>query len=166
MAPQEELPTGTEQPTEQPTEEPTEQETEPPVPALLPPGGVPTDELVAEISAAYEQKTGHTWKYRYEEYHHGDDPVQAITNYYGTYGDCAVLYDEGDIIDVRDIMVGEYRFQAGSPLFIDVYRNGEIGTLQEAYDNGWITNEQLREIWVYHYLTRGIVGIQENPPPA
>ena len=149
------------------TTEPDVETTEPgagdnTTPAIVPPGGAPSDDFIEDISEAYQQKTGYAWEYycRTLSTAYG---WRIMTNYYGMYGDCAVLYNVGNMTVQSHLVVEGYDFADGrGDIVIEVYRNGAICDIQEAYDNGWITNEQLRAIWKYHYSLRNGKDI-ENP---
>ena len=143
------------------TTEPDVETTEPgagdnTTPTIVPPGGIPSKELQAEISEAYQKKYGHEWKYWYVEYESYKGNCAADTSYYGIYGDCVVLYQQAMICVLGEIEVGGYLFRDSTPPIIEVYRDGEICNLKEAYNKGWITDEQLRDVWGYHYQTKGI----------
>lgn len=114
------------------------------------PGGVPTKEIRQEISTLMEEKCKYGWSM---------SKVENYTSYYGIYGDCVVvfcnhLHTASDVTHVA-MIVGNYVFQYGQNFEIYVYRSGELVALKHAYQEGWLTDEQLSDIWLYHTKTNG-----------
>lgn len=69
---------------------------------------------------------------------------------YGTFSDCYVWFTGGqlDYIDVKT--VAGYKFIYTSGFTINVEKNGEVYNLQNAYENGLLTKEDIAEIYLIH----------------
>ena len=148
--------TGATEPGEDTTEKPGVGE--PIAPALIPPGGVPSEEFQAELAEAFLQKYGVAWTYRYAE---GD------ATYYGSYRDYTVLFvaeSTGPYIG-HDFYCWRYRFGYHMEYILAVYRGGDFYHLNTAYENGWITDAELKSIWEAQNLTNGRY-VEPDPPPA
>lgn len=111
--------------------------------AWVKPEPLPED-IKQEIDQAFQEKYGYKpWWYT------GGKGVR----YYGTYGDCIVLFDN-DIDNILDWSETEF---IADRVFFDfgafrllVYRNGQFSGLKDAYENGLLSEEQIAEIAVYH----------------
>ncbi|MBQ9131575.1 MAG: M56 family metallopeptidase [Clostridia bacterium] len=130
----------------------------PATPALTPPGGVPSEEFQTELAEAFLQKYGVAWTYRYAE---GD------ATYYGAYRDYAVLFVAESMgpYNGGDFYCGRYRFGYHMEYILAVYRGGDFYHLNTAYENGWITDAELKSIWEAQNLTNGRY-VEPDPPPA
>lgn len=97
-----------------------------------------------EISDAWIDKYGKWYILNWDVY----------TRYYGTYGDSVVFFNNGDIAAsvLSEIRVAESVFKHGSGFSLNVYRDGEIYNLEDAYENGILTKEQIAEIAEYHRI--------------
>lgn len=77
-----------------------------------------------------------------------------IQKYYGTYGDCVVVRIAPlapyfvAVDDVNSRIVAGCRF-TGNYFF--VYRNGELASLKDAYEDGWISFKDVKDIHYYYY---------------
>ena len=73
--------------------------------------------------------------------------------YYGEYSDGAivVMMGSGGYFDVvgRESFAGKV-FNYGDSCRISVVRDGEIKNLTEAYELGWLTGEDVADIWIKH----------------
>ncbi|MCL2139116.1 MAG: hypothetical protein FWH41_06250 [Treponema sp.] len=72
--------------------------------------------------------------------------------YYGSHNGCAtVLLGLGPYAQVREYNIGGVIFYYGSgPGAIQAWKNGQVCELQEAYDLGWLSREDL-ECIAYNY---------------
>ena len=71
--------------------------------------------------------------------------------YYGIINECIVVRGNDGVIDVNScIRVADCTFVNGTSFRIFVYRDGEICELQEAYDEGWLTEEHIQQLEVRH----------------
>lgn len=80
----------------------------------------------------------------------GDDPHRFFNKekynryqYYGKFGDCVVLATENYFYTLSTFTVAGYVFELGGTADLIVYRNGEMMTLNEAYDSGLMTDAQV-----------------------
>ena len=90
-----------------------------------------------EISAAWEEKTGH-------------DLSWGRCVYYGTYRNCVVWFQSGQAQAVTRKTIAGREFIHEVGFGIHVYRNGEFMYLEDAYENGYISKSQVKKIWKYH----------------
>ena len=79
--------------------------------------------------------------------------------YYGTHGDCIVIFEtfetifqEGGNVPVPALNI---RFISPDYARIFVYRNGEFIYIWQAYENGWLTKEQIMSIAEHHTTIAG-----------
>ena len=108
-----------------------------------------SDEKITEIKKAWEanpldncSKDRHyLWDLRSEEY------------YYGTHGDCIVIFDmakDYDLCASGTLRIADVRLNSQYRALVVVYRNGEFMHIIDAYNNGWLTIEQIHSIAEYH----------------
>lgn len=79
--------------------------------------------------------------------------------YYGTYGDCIVLFRRPlctmDV--VSSITIADETFNYPYPFQLFAYRDGEFAELKDAYANGLVTAEDISQIADLHRYIRGEV---------
>ena len=80
---------------------------------------------------------------------------ESTEPYYGTINGCIIL----QAIRVEQLSFGPacieiagYTFKTHQPIGLYAYRNGEASTLQEAYEKGWLTKEQIGKIYEMHQI--------------
>lgn len=70
--------------------------------------------------------------------------------YYGEYDGCHVAFIDGGPYDYRTVLtedvIAGYTFTYNNSHKLDVYRDGEILTLAEAYEAGWLTEEAVAQL--------------------
>ena len=85
-----------------------------------------------------------------EDYRDGGAEGAYITEYYGVYnGNCVPLVISNGIaltMLVEQTIAGETFVFADTSKVIDVWVDGEFFTLEEAYENGYLTAEQIADI--------------------
>lgn len=93
----------------------------------------PSNMLKIEISTAYTEKYGSEFDW--------DCAKPDI----GTINGCTVIVVRGWSADMPmyRLIIADHEFWYSGPLSLFAYRNGEICHLQEAYENGWLTKEQI-----------------------
>ena len=80
-----------------------------------------------------------------------EDPDWTEVKYYGTYSDCSVFFVPGLPVEKDTVIkVGEYGFAYDSPFEIFVHTGSKFITLEKAYKNGFISDDQLRVIAKRH----------------
>ena len=99
---------------------------------------LPSKAVQEEIISAYNQ-----------------DPERYIKafehfQYYGEFNGCYVLTVLGMIEWSEEIVVADYTFYRDSSLAINAYKDGEIKTINEAYDSGWLTKDDIAYLSNYH----------------
>lgn len=85
-----------------------------------------------------------------EDYRDGGAEEVYITEYYGVYnGNCVPLVIHHSIAAytiIEQTIAGETFLFADTSKVIDVWVNGEFFTLEEAYEKGYLTAEQIADI--------------------
>ena len=83
-----------------------------------------------------------------------------ISGYYGTYGDCVVLimsyiFPPAPIYREVDMIVGETLFRYNLYSFwMVVWKEGKFYEIRYAYDQGLLTNEDIRSVAAHYYGNR------------
>ena len=75
---------------------------------------------------------------------------------YGVYGDCVPVMMEGYIINQasREEEIGNIVIQYKNGNFITVWKNGKFYSLKEAYEKGFLSDEELKKIADIHNNVR------------
>ncbi|MCL2088011.1 MAG: dockerin type I repeat-containing protein [Oscillospiraceae bacterium] len=81
----------------------------------------------------------------------GEDRIW-IEKYYGRYSGCEVIFMGGVVADdiERHIEIAEHMFRFGSSQSIHIYRDSTFMAIEDAYESGWITAEDVESIWKEH----------------
>lgn len=82
-----------------------------------------------------------------------DVELVRMSGVYGIYGSCYVVMMHifgGDVGDFIWINVAGYDFLVETKHTYLVYREGELVTLEEAYNLGWLTENEIYDLW--HYI--------------
>lgn len=99
-----------------------------------------TEEKKQEINDAWKAKYGHGLSWG----------GSGGCIYYGTYGDCIVFFEQGQLTTMTTINIAGQEFIYGWSFLLRVYRNGEFMELEQAYEDGYITKSQIKELAKYH----------------
>jgi len=79
-----------------------------------------------------------------------------ISDYYGCFNGCEIIYMAGIVISEVEtyVEIEGYIFTLpGTPPRLYVHRNSEFLPLKEAYESGWISKENVKDIWdVFTYI--------------
>lgn len=96
-----------------------------------------TLEKKRELEAAYPQNDPHVYL--------------GLESYYGTYGRCVAVMRSGMAGEAitEQTIAGQY-FWYPSTNTISIFRDGQWYSLPHAYDNGWLTAEDVRDINIYY----------------
>lgn len=117
-----------------------------------------TDEQIEACNAAYREDYFGT----YEEYcaSKSDDVLQqaeriyygmkfiqnnVYTPYLGTFGG-AIVCGNALNVEIEEYLLGSHNFEMGSLNRVRVYKDGEFVSLSKAYENGWITDADVKVI--------------------
>ena len=80
----------------------------------------------------------------------------TIREYFGTYNGCSVMFIDTPWWGYMDSFWSEevagYTFGYGSSQTLDVYRNGEFVSLKEAYEKGWLSKKDIKDIRYYYAI--------------
>ena len=139
-------PQETEQPTELPTEQPTEESTTT--------SEVVERDIVSELGRIPAEEVSdvkHAWIDHYElrEESYSSISIWLI----GAFDDVYVMFVDGEayfwtLPVLKKETVGEYRFSYKNSHPIEVYYNGQFYTLKEAYNNQWLTDENIYDVYI------------------
>jgi hypothetical protein len=78
-------------------------------------------------------------------------PWDGKTGYYGTYqGDVVVWFEQGVLAVASERKVAGEMFWWPSSFVIQVYHDGEFLLLEKAYEEGWLTQKDIRTIAKRH----------------
>ena len=77
------------------------------------------------------------------------DPLSK-TRYYGMYHEYIILFSAGEMRVNTEITVAGETFFHGDCFNIYAYKDGELYTLQEAYEKGILNEEDIKDIAEYH----------------
>ena len=107
-----------------------------------------SDELKAEI------KKDILWQFDHLIYWDGITG-QSNDPYYGTINDCIIVRalhtnEASDGVTSGHIEIAGYDFKTPKPIGLYAYRDGEVCELKDAYENGWLTKEQIEKIYKKH----------------
>ena len=92
-------------------------------------------EVEKEIEQDFERQYGYALQY---------------DKYYGTYGDCVVIFVEGDAAVIKKITVADSVFEYNYAWEIYVWKNGEFATIEKAYSMGWLSLDDIHTIAYKH----------------
>ncbi len=108
-----------------------------------------SEETIKEIRTAWEADPPIGTR----DFHYAFD-YASPENYYGTYGDCIALfygYDpNADAESFPCLKVADSYFCYNAEFKIVVYREGEFAHLPQAYQDGWLTEEQVEFMAEHH----------------
>ena len=80
-----------------------------------------------------------------------EDSYAAGTRYYGTYGGYDILYAQGwEFSGPGKKKIGNFWFEDGHGFELYAYKRGEFFLLSNVYDDGWITDKEVEEIYNLH----------------
>ena len=113
-----------------------------------------TEDKIKEIRTAWDTAVDPPLGNR--DYHYLLD-FASPDNYYGTHGDCIALfygYRDTDAEMLYDILVADSCFHSwlNAPMLY-IYREGEFKLITEAYEDGWLTKEQVESMAEHHKTT-------------
>lgn len=82
-----------------------------------------------------------------------------IRSYYGTFNGCSIMFVDsvcngGFLTWCESEIIAGYEFWYSSSQKLDVHRNGEFATLKQAYQKGWLTKKDIRDIYYYYNTSR------------
>ena len=99
-----------------------------------------TEEKKEEINEAWKAKTGHLLSW---------EGLGGCV-YYATYGDIVVFFVMGQAPSMTTKTIAGHDFIYGSSFSIWVYHDGDFTYLEDAYEDGYITKSQIKELAEYH----------------
>ena len=75
----------------------------------------------------------------------------SVAFYYGIYGDnCVVLFERSQLTVETAINIEEYEFRCTSSFILYAFKDGKLTRVKEAYENGYLTDEDIAEIKAIH----------------
>ena len=69
---------------------------------------------------------------------------------YGTINGCIVVFIDGQLHAEWEIYVADCEFVSGSSFLIEVYKDGEVCELKDAYEKGWLTEDHIKQLEARH----------------
>ena len=107
--------------------------------------GYPNETLLARIENDYG-------KHLYgESYDPQTDGKVSVKSCYGIYNDCVpVMFSQIAFTVITDVQVEGINFHYRSSNTIKVWKDGTFYSIQEAYDQGFLTKEQIQTIADMH----------------
>lgn len=122
-----------------------------------------TEEKIKEIRTAWETATNPPFGSR--DYHYRLD-FTSPDHYYGTHGDCIALFygsRDADAEMLYDILVADSCFHSSlnAPMLY-IYRDGEFKLITVAYEDGWLTKEQVASMAEHHKTTNNYCNCRDD----
>ena len=106
-------------------------------------------DLASEIRKAYMEHVTYT---DFDAQFWSEDDV--LIDSYGTYSGCTVGYIESPISGYLQAFfsekVGQYTFQYPTSRMMTAYKDGQIKTMKDAYDLGWLDDDAVKQIYEKH----------------
>ena len=105
-----------------------------------------TDELRESIESAIDESNGfesdHTWASPYTP--------RGILRYYGAYGEIFVVFCKSDMQEESFEKIGGEVFRHSTSFSLLAYYDGKLIQLKEAYEQGFISAQEVAEIAKIH----------------
>ena len=133
--------------------------------SLLLSGCGPVEEPVNYVPEGYDEHMPPDLEQTIKKAMEEEGKVFAFERYYGTYGDCVVWFAGGISCAFMTKEIAGYKFIYPSGFTIDVYRNGQILSLEEAYQKRWLSKNQIKLLAEYHAAATEW-QYSANTPPA
>ena len=128
-----------------------------------------SDEAVAELEVAYKNRLIEDSSYDIpdspvEKYWKGLNPNGGGGfRYYGTFDDCVVWVMQGQTEAIVDFELAGSRFYNRNGISFFVCRNGELIMLEEAYEQGFISAEDIAIVSKRHWEYNESDGVTVPP---
>lgn len=90
------------------------------------------------------------WKAKFDVSLQWEAYFPTHDRFYGDFGTCVVILAPGNLTAVSTIEVAGYAFTYTSSFVLYVYADGKFYQIQEAYNNGIVTQEQIGMVHTYH----------------
>lgn len=74
----------------------------------------------------------------------------GYVHYYGTFNRCVVMFHSSMLTMVEKRDIAGYLFSDGNQFTLLAYKDGELLDLEDAYAEGWMTKEDIGEIYQRH----------------
>ena len=113
-----------------------------------------SEEKIKEIKSAWMTNPFDNWTE--DQFYRWD--LTSGDCYYGTVGDCIIIFDtlKDSVIQITgNIQIAGISLTSPLPAVIFVFRHGEFAYITTAYENGWLTKEQIMSIAEYHSTIPG-----------
>ena len=111
---------------------------------------MPSDDTLRQIKLDYGR---HVFGEKYDPVAHGNGSGSKC---YGFYNGCVPMLFEGYALSYAGVITREeiagIIFEYGSSNTIQVWKDGKIYTLQEAYDQGFLSKQDIKTIAKERYL--------------
>ena len=134
--------------------------------SLLLSGCGPVEEPVNYVPEGYDEHMPPDLEQTIKKAMEEEGKVFVFEKYYGTYGDCVVWFAGGISCAFMTKEIAGYKFIYPSSFTIDVYRNGQILPLEEAYQKRWLSKNQIKLLAEYHAAATEWQYSANNPPAS
>lgn len=105
----------------------------------------PSDEIIEEIKTSWYEQHGETVEWVPER-----NLFQGIGFYYGTYKGCVIIFCNGVLNWEVTVEIGKESFWNGCDFKIYTYKNGRFDLLEQVYEEGYLTDEDISAIADHH----------------
>ena len=102
------------------------------------------------LTAEVKEEIAAVWNIKYGTPLVWEEDNGYPARYYGTYGDCVVLFQGTPMQTIETKHIAGYEFSHTTQFILDVYHEGELLPLSDAYSKGYVTEEQVAEIHQRH----------------
>ena len=103
----------------------------------------------SRIETKINDAKGHTFSFSYFDGPDGYVPDYSSTSY-GKFSGCSVwvILGQAQVIDVQEVDGKKFIFSSSFNIFVEKY--GEICDLKDAFEKGFLTNDDIAEIYEIH----------------
>ena len=109
---------------------------------------LPPKSVEKELQKAALQNWGH--EFFWTQLDSEGNLREGGSRYYGIYGDCVAVFQPTMLCWVETKQVADSEFTYSSSFVIWIYHDGEFCTIEEAWEQGLLTKEQVALMAEYH----------------
>lgn len=108
---------------------------------------LPPKRVERELQKAALERWGHEFSWMQLD---SEGNLSGGSRYYGIYGDCVAVFQPTMLCWVETKQVADSEFTYSSSFVIWIYHDGEFCTIEEAWEQGLLTKEQVALMAEYH----------------
>lgn len=109
---------------------------------------LPPKRVERELQKAALERWGH--EFSWTQLDSEGNLSEGGSRYYGIYGDCVAVFQPTMLCWVETKQVADSEFTHSSSFVIWIYHDGEFCTIEEAWEQGLLTKEQVALMAEYH----------------